>query len=181
VSKLGCLRWGGIDVRNEGWSAKSAQLLSAHATLSVADDVRDQAERQAKNARQADANTAELTAKHAYLTRLRELFLCDSATAMLWWADGDRDRMLRLAEYEKQFGVMVSLVAGTPNDTARPDKIAPLVARFLTDLDGNDRRYLIGQLAEIFKNYRRSDLAEELRKSESSDTSQDELHTRRRS
>jgi hypothetical protein len=73
------------------------RLLSVRVALRVTAEDRDFAARQASIARQAEADGAELAAKHAHLIRLRELFLRDSAMAMLWWFDGDRDRMLSLA------------------------------------------------------------------------------------
>jgi hypothetical protein len=142
------------------------QLLSASASLSVAEKDRDFAAKQATIARQADADAAELAAKHTHLMRLRELFLRDTATAMLWWSDGDRDRMLGLADHEKQFDTMVRLITGSPHGTAPPDEIAPLVASFLADLGPDHRRFLISQLAKVFESYHRPDLAEELRRSE---------------
>lgn len=153
------------------------QVLSARATLRVADDVRSLAERRARNVRESQAVIAELAAKQAYLTRWRETFLRDPAAAMLWWADGDRDRLLQLSTKEKEFGAIVSLLGGTPTAPTRTDKIAPLVATFLSNLDVNDRSYLTSQLAKIFENYRRPDLAEELRRSESSDMPPEELPT----
>lgn len=153
------------------------RLLSVRAALSVSDVDRDFASEQAVIARQAEADAAELVAKHAYLMRLRELFLRDSATAMLWWSNGDRDRVLRLAKEGEQFETLVGLVTRSPNSKVEPDKIAPLVASFLADLGVDHRTYLIGQLAKIFENYHRSDLAEELRRSESLDMCQGESQT----
>jgi hypothetical protein len=152
------------------------RLLSARVTLRVAVEDHDFALRQASIARQAQADAAELAAKHAHLMRLRELFLRDSAMAMLWWFDGDRDRMLSLTEKGDRFDTIVGLITNSPNVAPQSDKIAPLVADFLADLGVDHRTYLIGQLAKIFESYHRSDLAEALHKSESFDMSQGETY-----
>lgn len=142
------------------------RLKSARATLSVAQEDREFAARQAMAARQADADVAGLAAKHAYLMRLRDLFLSDGATARLWWSDGDRDRILRLPKEGDQLDAVVGLITKSPEGAVQPDKIAPLVASFLEGLGVGHRTYLIGQLTQIFENYHRPDLAEELRRSE---------------
>jgi hypothetical protein len=99
----------------------SIQLLSARTKLRVADDVRSLVERRARNSRETQASIAELAAKQVYLTRWRELFLRDPATAMLWWADGDRDKLLQLAGKEKEFAAVVSIFGGTPNTATSLD------------------------------------------------------------
>lgn len=150
------------------------RVLRAHATLDVADDVRRLVEQRVKRERETAARMAGLEDTHSYLMRWRERFLCDPATAMLWWADGDRDRFLKLADQEQQFETVVNLVGGRPGTVTEDSEIAPLVASFLADLDADDRTYLIKQLGSIFENYRRSDLAEKLRKFESCDMPQDD-------
>lgn len=139
------------------------QLAYARATLDVAKDDRDFAERKADIERRASIQTADLEAKHAYLMRLRDLFLGDAAMTGLWWSNGDPDRVLRLADPALEFDAIVSKIAGSPNSPELlEDKIAPLIGRFLTGLGPDHREYLIGQLAKIFKSYHQPDLAEEL-------------------
>jgi hypothetical protein len=139
------------------------RLVFAHATLNVAQEDRDFAERKADIERRASIEAAGLEAKHAYLMRLRDLFLSDAAITGLWWSNGDPDRVLRLTEHAGAFDTIVSEITGSPHGPARQDKIAPLIDRFLTGLGPDHREYLIGQLAKVFDGYQQSDLAEELR------------------
>lgn len=146
-----------------GIPGSDIQLVSAHAALNVAQEDRDFAERKVGIERRASIEGADLEAKHAYLVRLRDLFLSDAAMTGLWWSNGDPDRVLCLAEHARVFGTIVEEIVGAPNGPARQDKIAPLIGRFLTGLGPDHREYLIGQLAKIFDSYQQSDLAEELR------------------
>jgi hypothetical protein len=139
------------------------RLVDARATLSVAKDDLDYAERRAGIERQAHIEAAALEARYAHLVRLRELFLSDAAMAGLWWSNGDPDRVLRLDEHMSKLDTIVSMVSGSPGGPAQQDMIAPLIARFLTDLGPEHREYLISQLAKIFESYRQPSLADELR------------------
>lgn len=139
------------------------QLWEARVELGVTQKDRDFAERQATIRQHADSGIAELEAKHAYLVRLRDLFLRDADMAMLWWSDGERDRMLDLATKEKDFAALVALLTGAANGTAQADTIAPLVASFLTGLSPEHHSYLTDQLARVFESYQRPDLAEKMR------------------
>jgi hypothetical protein len=160
---LGAIRW-----------PAGIELSFVHAKLTVYEVDRDFALNQAAIKRQAQAKAAELVTEHAYLARLRELFLCDSATAMLWWSNGDPDRVLRLVKEGEQFEALVGMVTRSPGSKVQPDRIAPIVASFLEDLGADHRAHLIGQLAKILENYHRLDLAEELGRSESPDISEGE-------
>jgi hypothetical protein len=139
------------------------ELVSARAELNVADEVLDFAGRKADIQRRTSVESADLEAKHAYLTRLRDLFLKDGGMARLWWLNGDPDRLLRLAEHTAEFDAIVNMIAGSQDRDAQPDHIAPIIDRFLTDLGPRHREYLIGQLGQIFISYEQSHLAEELR------------------
>lgn len=139
------------------------QTVTARAVLEVAEKDREFAERKADIERRAIIEAADLEAKRAYLMRLRALFLGDAAMARLWWSNGDPDRVLRLGEHPEVFAAIVSSIAESSDSSVQPDKIAPLIGRFLADLGPHHREYLIGQLARIFENYQQQGLAEELR------------------
>ena len=135
------------------------QLVYARATLNVAENDRDFAERKADIERRASIQIADLEAKYAYLIRLRDLFLSDAAMTGLWWSNGDPDRVLRLAEPAVGFDTIVRKIAGSPNAPGQQqDKIASLIGCFLTSLGPDHREYLIGQLAKIFESYQQPDL-----------------------
>ena len=138
-------------------------LVAARAELTVPDDILEFAGRKADIQRRASIEAADLEAKHAYLIRLRDMFLKDAGVARLWWLDGDPDKLLDLAKHAAEFDAIVTTIAGSQGASTQPDTIAPLIDRFLTELGPHHREYLIGQLAQIFKYYDRSDLAEELR------------------
>jgi hypothetical protein len=139
------------------------ELVSARADLNVADDVLDFAGRKADIQRRTSIESADLEAKHAYLTRLRDLFLKDGGMARLWWLNGDPDRLLRLADHTAEFDAVVNVIAGSRDPDVQPDQIAPIIDRFLTELSPRHREYLIGQLGQIFVSYEQPHLAEELR------------------
>jgi hypothetical protein len=138
------------------------ELVSVRAELSVNDDVLAFAEQKAKIQRRTGIESADLEAKHAYLTRWRDLFLKDGVMARLWWLNGDPDRLLHLAEHDAKFDAIVNMIDGSDGQSAQPDQIAPIIDRFLAGLGPHHREYLIGQLAQILVNYERPDLAEEL-------------------
>lgn len=144
-------------------SDSGIELVSARAELSVADDVLDFAGRKAEIQRRTTIESADLEAKHAYLTQLRDLFLKDGSMARLWWFNGDPDRLLPLADHDGKFDAIVNMIDGSGDQGTQPDQIAPIIDRFLTDLGPHHREYLIGQLAQIFVGYERPHLAEELR------------------
>lgn len=97
------------------------------------------------------------------LAEVRDTFLCDSATAGLWWANGDHDRVLELGAHRDEFAAAVNLVNGTADSQAEADNTGELISEFLRDLGPEHRNYLLGQLGKFFSSWGRDDLAERLR------------------
>lgn len=106
---------------------------------------------------------ADLEKEKRFLAEIRDTFLNDTATAGLWWAGGDHDRVLELGAHRDKFAAAVNLVNGTADDHAEADRIGELIGAFLSDLGPEHRTYLLGQLERVFSNYGREDLAEQLR------------------
>jgi hypothetical protein len=147
-------------------SGAGVQLVSARAALDVAKDDLDFAERKASIQRQTTLDAASLEATQARLTKLRDLFLSDSAMAGLWWFNGEPDRLLQLESNAVKFEKVVSAVAESPSGAANANKIANLLECFLADLGPDHRELLIAQLAKIFTGYQRPELAEDLQRAE---------------
>jgi hypothetical protein len=143
------------------------ELLSVRAELTVADDILESASRIAEIQRRASIEATDLQAKHAHLMRLRDLFLTDAGMARLWWLNGDPDRLLSLVERTADFDQTVNMIAGSQSGGGQPDRIAPIVDRFLRDLGPRHREYLIGQLEHVFVSYGQPHLAAELRSTQS--------------
>ncbi len=135
-----------------------ATLMAAHVTLTVTADDLEYAERRASIDRAAMLADAELEAQRDRLVKLRDVFLADTATARLWWFDGDPGKLLALADKENQFETVVQGIAESSASAADKDVVPGLVAQFLAELSPAEKTLLLGQLTNVFASYERQDL-----------------------
>lgn len=138
------------------------QIVAARAELGVSKDQLAFAERRAGIELRVDIDAAEMDATYARLSKIRELFLSDSAVAGLWWSQGEPDRILQLKDKSGELESIVSMVAASHGGRILEDKIANLIGRFLAELGPSHREWLIRQLAKVFESYQQPGLAEEL-------------------
>lgn len=135
-----------------------ATLITAHATLTIANDDLDYAERRTSIHRETLLADADLAAQRDRLLRLREVFLGDPATARLWWFNGEPGKLLALTDKDGQFETVVQSIAGSHSDSADQDALSGIIHQFLTELGPESRTFLLGQLAKVFASYERPDL-----------------------
>jgi hypothetical protein len=140
----------------------NVQVVATRAELGVGKDQLAFAEQKAAIELRASIDAAEMDATYARLSKLRDLFLSDSAMAGLWWSQGEPDRMLHLAENSGKLDSIVSTVAASHAGPVQEEKIASLIGRFLEGLGPSHREWLIGQLAKVFESYQQPGLAEEM-------------------
>ncbi|MBA2897798.1 hypothetical protein [Nonomuraea soli] len=98
---------------------------------------------------------------------LRDHFLASPAMARMWWVGEDPSRLADLAAKSTSgkadpFETAVRLLGEAADAGSVRNEVAAITETFIRGLTPEARKYLISQLAQVFTNYERPELAERL-------------------
>ncbi|MGW0811346.1 hypothetical protein [Nonomuraea sp. NPDC002799] len=98
---------------------------------------------------------------------LRDHFLASPAMARMWWVGEDPSRLADLAAMSTSgkadpFETAVSLLGEAADAGSARNEVAAIIETFVRGLTPEAGKYLISQLAQVFTNYERPELAERL-------------------
>lgn len=142
----------------------NVHLIYVRAALTANQLDREFTEQHENMRRRTALARAEFQAERDRLKLLRDYFLSDRPTAMLWWFNGDRQKLSQLTSMGEDFRKAVELLGDVSEHSQYGDQIAAIIEKFLSGLGVQHREYLLGQVASVFRSYESPSLAENLEK-----------------